>query len=401
MSLLDDVFGSVSFTAHGYCLFWQKGLVALHVMSDSLIAFAYIMIPIIILLFVHRKQISENKLLFLLFAAFILVCALTHLMDIVVIWYPWYYLQGLILAFAAVVSVATVVILWQKMPELIKLPSLQFLQQINEQLTVEIERRKEAEQNLHILNETLEKRIANEVKNNRDKDLLLIQQSRLAAMGEMIGNIAHQWRQPINALNLVLVNIADAWQCNELTEEFLNKQIKKGERLVAAMSDTIDDFRNFFKPESSLEVFEISNSVQDVINIVEASCRNHNISIEVIDGSVLKILGFPGQYRQALLNIIGNAKDALVERHCVNGKISIQICSSDGKAMVIISDNAGGIDADIIEKIFDPYFTTRMQGNGIGLYMTKMIIENNMHGVVTVVNSSEGAVFIIETPLMN
>lgn len=401
MTFLDELFSTATATPHGYCLLWQKGLVSLHVVCDGLIAFAYIMIPIIIYLFVQTKRSTDNGILFWLFATFILACALTHLMDIVVIWYPWYYLQGIIMAFAALASLLTVVILWKQMPELVKLPSLQVLQHINEKLTVEIERRKNAEKNLHILNDTLEKRVADEVKKNRDKDLLLIQQSRLAAMGEMIGNIAHQWRQPINALSLVLMNIADAYHYNELTEELLNKQVNKGERLVAAMSGTIDDFRNFFKPESSQEIFDINSSVQDVINIVEASCHNNNISIEVVDGSVIKISGFPGQYRQALLNIVGNAKDALVERHCLNGKITIQISRKDKRAVVTISDNAGGIDASIIDKIFDPYFTTRHQGNGIGLYMTKMIIENNMHGELKVASTTEGAAFIIETPLLD
>lgn len=400
MSLIEDLFTTDSATPHGYCLLWNKGLVGLHVICDGLIAVAYFMIPAIIYVFVRKKHV-ENRLLFWLFGAFILACALTHLMNIVVIWYPYYTLQGFVMAFAAFVSLLTVGILWRQMPELMKLPSLQVLQQVNEKLSVEIERRSEAEKNLHALNDTLEHRITEEVKNNRDKDLLLIQQSRLAAMGEMIGNIAHQWRQPINALNLVLMNIADAYQYNELTEEFLTKQVNKGERLVEAMSGTIDDFRNFFKPESSQETFEINSSVQDVINIVEASCRNNNISIEVIDSPIIKILGFPGQYRQALLNIIGNAKDALVERHIANGKITIQLSQQNHKAVITIRDNAGGIDAHILNKIFDPYFTTRPQGNGIGLYMTKMIIENNMHGEVRVVNTNEGAVFMIETPILN
>lgn len=400
MSLIEDLFTSATATPHGYCLLWNKGLVTLHVLCDGLIALAYLMIPAIIYVFVRKKYV-ENILLFRLFSGFILACALTHLMDIVVIWYPYYTLQGFIMAFSATVSVATVIALWKQMPELIKLPSLQVLQEINEKLSVEIERRSEAEKNLHALNDTLEHRITEEVKKNRDKDLLLIQQSRLAAMGEMIGNIAHQWRQPINALNLVLMNISDAYQYNELTEEFLTKQVNKGERLVETMSGTIDDFRNFFKPETRQESFEINNSVQDVINIVEASCRNNNIHIEILDSPTIKILGFPGQYRQALLNIIGNAKDALVERHIANGKITIQLSQQNHKAVITIGDNAGGIDAHILNKIFDPYFTTRPQGNGIGLYMTKMIIENNMHGEVSAINASEGAVFKIETPLFD
>jgi len=382
---------------HGFCLLWQQGLVALHVISDGIIALAYIMIPIIIYFFMRKKRDVGHQVLFWLFATFILACASTHIMGIVVIWYPYYYLQGLTMAITAFVSMLTVWMLWRKMPELIKMPSLQMLQLVNEQLVTEIERRKEADASLHQLNETLEKRVAEEVKNNRDKDLLMIQQSRLAAMGEMIGNIAHQWRQPINALNLVLMNIGDAYQYNELTKEFLDHQIHKGERLVEAMSGTIDDFRNFFKSELELETFEVNNSVQEVINIVEASCRSHNIALEVIADEPFKIQGFPGQYRQALLNIVSNAKDAITERKVSQGKICIRLTRDANNVLVTISDNAGGISQDVIDKIFDPYFTTRQQGNGIGLYMTKMIIENNMHGKVSVRNIENGAEFSIST----
>ena len=383
---------------HGFCLLWQQGLVALHVLSDGIIALAYIMIPAIIYFFVRNKRHIGHQVLFWLFAMFILACAVTHIMGIVVIWYPYYYLQGITMAITALVSMLTVSMLWWKMPELIRMPSLQMLQQVNEQLVAEIERREVADASLHKLNETLEKRVAEEVRNNRDKDLLMIQQSRLAAMGEMIGNIAHQWRQPINALNLVLMNIGDAYQYNELTKEFLEKQINKGERLVEAMSGTIDDFRNFFKSEHERETFDVNDAVQETINIVEASCRSHNIALEVNDSTPLKIQGFPGQYRQALLNIIGNAKDAIIERKVSQGKIAISLTRQVDKVLVTISDNAGGISEEVIDKIFDPYFTTRPQGNGIGLYMTKMIVENNMHGNLKVRNSKDGAEFTISTP---
>ncbi|MFZ2727343.1 MAG: HAMP domain-containing sensor histidine kinase [Methylococcaceae bacterium] len=392
-------FDTHAVSPHGYCLLWQPQLIALHVITQTLIAIAYIIIPIIICLVVRKKSHIENKRFFYLFSLFIFACAINHIMAIIVIWYPYYVLQGLTMAVTALTALITVWVLWRSIPDLIKLPSVQLLQQVNAQLTQEIERRKVADENLHTLNETLEKRVASEVKNNREKDLLLIQQSRLAAMGEMIGNIAHQWRQPINALNLVLMNIADAYQYNELTPEVLDKQIAKGERLVEAMSGTIDDFRNFFKSESSQELFEINSSVHDTIGIIEASCRNHNIIIEVIETDSLKMLGFPGQYRQALLNIMGNAKDILIERKINHGKITVQLNQQNEKAIVSIADNAGGIEESVIAKVFDPYFTTRVQGNGIGLYMTKMIIENNMHGSVSAQNSNNGAVFIIETPL--
>ena len=250
-----------------------------------------------------------------------------------------------------------------------------------------------------VLNETLAQSIEEEVKNSREKDSLLLQQSRLAAMGEMMGNIAHQWRQPINALNLVLANIEDAYRYDDLTEEYLHQQVAKGERLVKSMSSTIDDFRNFFKSDGSQETFDVSHALADSLNIVEASFKHNEIAVEIIAPETVNMRDFAGQYKQVLLNILGNAKDALVERNVKNAKIVVTIAQENEQAVVRIHDNAGGISDDVIAKVFDPYFTTRPQGSGIGLYMSKMIIENNMGGKLSVKNVESGAEFVIKTEL--
>ena len=178
---------------------------------------------------------------------------------------------------------------------------------MNDELELLVEERtaklQEMNDEFRVLNETLAESIEKEVKNSREKDSMLIQQSRLAAMGEMIGNIAHQWRQPINALNLVLVNIEDSYRYGELTEEHLRLQVEKGERLIQTMSNTIDDFRNFFKSDSSLETFDIEQSIRDTFNIVEASFKNNDIDVEIIVPQPIRTRGFANQYRQVLLNI--------------------------------------------------------------------------------------------------
>lgn len=250
-----------------------------------------------------------------------------------------------------------------------------------------------------VLNETLTETIEKEVQNNREKDGMLVQQSRLAAMGEMIGNIAHQWRQPLNALNLVLGNIEDAYEYSELTEECLHEQIALANNLIQTMSSTIDDFRDFFKSDGTQEAFDIGNAIRDALGIVGASFKNNEIAVEVITSESISVYGFKGQYRQVLLNILGNAKDALTDRHIQHGKITIILTKEDDFAVVRIQDNAGGIQEDVIEKIFDPYFTTRAQGNGIGLYMSKMIIEKNMHGVLCAKNIEDGAEFVIKVKI--
>ncbi|MDD5753388.1 MAG: ATP-binding protein [Methylococcales bacterium] len=274
---------------------------------------------------------------------------------------------------------------------------------LNELLELRVEERTaklhEMNDEFRALNETLAESIEAEVKNSRKKDALLIQQSRLAAMGEMMGNIAHQWRQPINALNLVLVNIEDAYRYNELTEEYLHQQVEKGERLVKTMSSTIDDFRNFFKSDGNQEVFDIERAIQNVLGILEASFKNNKIIVEIVTPQFVNTRGVEGQYRQTLLNILSNAKDALLERHVENAKIVITLAQENEFAVVRIGDNAGGIKDDVIEKVFDPYFTTRPEGSGIGLYMSKMIIENNMRGKLCVKNMDDGAEFVIKTEI--
>lgn len=249
---------------------------------------------------------------------------------------------------------------------------------------------------LQEINDTLAERIEKEVKSNRDKDGMLVQQSRLAAMGEMMNNIAHQWRQPLNALNLVLANIEDAYNYDQLTAAYLQQQIAKGDQLVQTMSSTIDDFRDFFKSDGTQETFDIRTAIQDVLVIIEASFRNNDIEVEVNTPDSVNVYAFKGQYRQVLLNILGNAKDVLTERKISNGKVVISLEQEDDFAVVRIRDNAGGIKDDVIQKVFDPYFTTRPQGNGIGLYMSKMIIENNMHGELSVKNTDVGAEFVVK-----
>ncbi len=267
-------------------------------------------------------------------------------------------------------------------------------------LVADITERKNAEHGLKRLSEELEQRVQEEVANNREKDHLLIQQSRMAAMGEMIGNIAHQWRQPLNALGLLLANIKDAYHYNELTEAYLEEATGKGGQLVQRMSSTIDDFRNFFKPNREKRLFSPRKALDETLAVIETSLHSHNIELLVEDSQDVKVLGFPNEYSQVLLNILGNAKDVLLERGVEQGQIAIRLVAEAGWVKVAIADNGGGIPEEIIEKIFDPYFTTRAKGTGIGLYMSKMIIENNMNGKIRARNMNGGAEFEIIVPMV-
>ncbi len=264
---------------------------------------------------------------------------------------------------------------------------------------IDITARRRAEEALHQLNATLDLRVKAEVSKNMEQERLLIQQSRLAAMGEMIGNIAHQWRQPINAIGLLLANIKDSYEYGELTAAEVDRQVEIGRRLVSKMSETIDDFRNFFKPNKEKAAFSLKQAVDETLEILAASLRNHNIQVKVEGDAEVVGYGFPNEYAQVLLNLLNNAKEAILNRDIENGAISIHITHRDGQACLVVSDNGGGIAEDHLAKIFDPYFTTKEKGTGIGLYMSKLIIEDNMSGKIAARNIDNGAEFTITCPL--
>jgi len=254
-------------------------------------------------------------------------------------------------------------------------------------------------EHLRLLNETLERRVKEEVEKNREKDHLLIQQSRQAAMGEMIGNIAHQWRQPLNAVNLVLFDIKDQFRHGELSGESLDKSVELGNRMIQGMSRTIDDFRDFFRPHKEKKTFQISKAVESALALVDAAFQRHGIKVEVEGEAEMAVLGFENEYAQVLLNILNNAKEAIVARGIAKGHISIRLELAGGEARVRVSDNGGGIPAEAMGRIFDPYFSTKPLGTGIGLYMSKMIIEQSMGGQLQARNIPDGAEFTITLPL--
>ena len=262
----------------------------------------------------------------------------------------------------------------------------------------DITARKRAEKALHELNETLEQRVLDETAKNMEKERLMIQQSRLAAMGEMIGNIAHQWRQPINALSLLLGNLKDAHEFNELTGDYLDTEIKSGRALIQRMSDTIDDFRNFFKPNKEKQRFRACDSVDEAIKLVSHNFKNNNIEItQVKSNEPCVVLGYPNEFAQVVLNALSNARDAIAAKD-ISGKVHIRMEREVNTATVFIRDNGGGIPDDILGKVFDPYFTTKEKGTGIGLYMSKMIMDN-MGGDIVIRNVEGGAEMRLTLPL--
>lgn len=251
---------------------------------------------------------------------------------------------------------------------------------------------------LRELNKSLEKRIKEEVEASRDKDRMLILQSRQAAMGEMIGNIAHQWRQPLNTINIIIMDLLEAFKHGELNENYLQNSYNEINRVVQGMSQTIDDFRNFFNPNKEKRVFEVNNIVEQSLAFTNPMLKAHHIESSFNKNSELFITGYPNELMQTLINILNNAKDALIHTDISNKYIRIKSYTDSNKVVIEIQNNGNPIPSEDLEKIFDPYFSTKPegQGTGLGLFISKTIIEKNMHGNLLASNTQEGVCFLIK-----
>ena len=251
---------------------------------------------------------------------------------------------------------------------------------------------------LERLNESLEQRVKSELESHREKDKMLIQQSKMAEMGDMLSMIAHQWRQPLNQMSYLFMNIDSAYEYDELSRDYLDSKLKEGNNLLEFMSDTIDDFRNYFRPDKDKEFVLVSEVVHTSVTLMQKSLDVSGVKVELFaDGRDLTHI-YKNEFMQVILNLIKNAKDAVVQKGVDKPKITITSTCQKDKMIVKICDNGGGVDEKIIDKIFEPYFSTKdkQSGTGLGLYMSKMIIEEHLDGKLSVFNTREGACFQIE-----
>ena len=257
----------------------------------------------------------------------------------------------------------------------------------------------EKQHQLEELNLNLEQNVTNAVSDLRKKDQMLIQQRRQAAMGEMIGNIAHQWRQPLNTLGLVIQELWITYGRDEATKESVETSTQKAMALIDHMSKTINDFSSYFRPDHSKNLFSVSDAVSKTLSLLEPTMKSMQIDIRFFQVQPAEVYGYANEYAQVLLNILINSKDAFQECDGEGDRvITITATKGNSRSVVTIADNAGGIPADTMDRIFDPYFTTKGsdKGTGIGLYMAKTIIEQHMNGRLTARNIDGGAEFRIE-----
>jgi len=249
---------------------------------------------------------------------------------------------------------------------------------------------------LHDLASNLDKKVQEESLKNAKKDRLLQHQSKMAELGDMIGNIAHQWKHPLTRLSLLLQNLKLYKNKNKLTDEIFFDSLEKVNEQINFMSTTIDDFQNFYKTDKEKDFFKIQNCIDEILKIIGTTLEHENIHIIICNENDMELYGIKNQFSQVLLNLIINAKDALVANKVENPNISIKLSNKEGKTLIEVLDNAGGIPKDIIDSIFNPYFTTKKEkGTGIGLYLCKTIIEDSMDGELKVKNYKGGALFTI------
>ncbi len=230
------------------------------------------------------------------------------------------------------------------------------------------------------------------------QEAYLLHQSRMAQMGELISMIAHQWRQPLNAISLTITNLSLKCMIDEMDRELFEKELSRMDEFTQHLSHTIDDFRSFFKKDKNRDITTLKEIVNSTLSIVNLTMKDKNI--ELISNNVTcthPLETYSNEVKQVILNLLKNSEDVLLERKIQNPKITIETVEEESCQVLIIKDNAGGIDEDVINMIFDPYFSTKKEkdGTGLGLYMSKTIIEDHCKGKLSVYNDTEGAVFKI------
>lgn len=253
------------------------------------------------------------------------------------------------------------------------------------------------------LNRELEERVALEVAKNEEKTRLMFQQSRLANMGEMLANISHQWRQPLNELSINLYKLKQS--AIEPSKQFM-EVYEHSKAVIKGMSSIIDNFRNFFTSNGDDEKFSIKEAIDDATLMLENTFKNESIELNIDIEDDFSIIGRKNELAQVFINLFSNSKDAFLQNNIANRVVNVKayVQNDTNKqikyAIITIADNAGGVETSLIENLFDPYFTTKHPsvGTGLGLYITRRIV-SKLQGQISVINSNGGACFEIKIPL--
>ncbi|MBF0318147.1 MAG: PAS domain-containing protein [Nitrospirae bacterium] len=274
---------------------------------------------------------------------------------------------------------------------------------ITEKIMLERELLRKTEE-LDNMNKNLQRKVQEEVAARATQEQILIHQSRLAAMGEMIAVIAHQWKQPLNTLSLIVSDVAEAYSFGEVNRQYVDEFVAEATTQIKFMSGTIDDFRNFFKPSKNKVDFDCVEAVREVVNLLSAQLKAVAIDLDIAREGNTLVCGYPNEFKQVVLNILNNSVEAIMQREgpvVMPRDIAIRAYNDNDNVILIISDSGGGIPAEHMDRLFEPYYTTKADGSGIGLYMARTIIEGNMGGKIRAENTQTGAAFVVELKRLN
>ncbi len=265
----------------------------------------------------------------------------------------------------------------------------------------DITEQKENEQTIRQLNESLHVEVQQQLEILREKDKQLQYQSRLAQMGEMIGHIAHQWRQPLAAISATTGFLSAKLMLDQFETKEFYEEIERIEKYAAHLSQTINDFRNFFKLAKHKEKTTLESIVEETLGIVKPLLINKNITVLSSYECHKELLTYRGELGHVVLNILKNAEDALLENRVEKPTIQIRTFCDKQSVHLAIEDNGGGIEEAVMSKIFDPYFSTKSykEGTGVGLSMSKTIVEEHCAGKLDAINTEKGVCFTISLPL--
>ncbi|MBN2896188.1 MAG: HAMP domain-containing histidine kinase [Campylobacterales bacterium] len=245
------------------------------------------------------------------------------------------------------------------------------------------------------LNEQLEERVQTSVRLMREQEKMLIGQSKLATMGEMMSMIAHQWRQPITTIGMVANNLIFDLQMSEMRSDDMIKELEVIDAQVHHLAKTIDDFRNFFRPDKEKESFTLQEVIDDTLKILLRSFDNNGIAIMIEGNGGYTLRSYKNEMIQVLLNLFGNAKDALLEAKSPNPCVTVRFDEDEERIIIAVCDNGPGVDEGIADRIFEPYFSTKSEqnGTGLGLYMSNAIVQKHIGGTLDFINTYPGVCF--------
>ncbi len=252
-------------------------------------------------------------------------------------------------------------------------------------------------------NTRLEEQVQLELHKNREKDFLMIQQSRQAQIGEMVAMIAHQWRQPLSSITATTGSLQMKQAMGKYDKEYFDTQLQHISEYSQQLSRTIEDFRDFYAEDTEVQSTNLEDIIQSSISVLEPIIRSNHITLTTDFHLHENFFSYPNELKQVMLNLIKNSQEALINKQIKDPKILISTYKDGNQMCFQIEDNAGGISSDIIDKIFDPYFTTKseLHGSGLGLYMSKKIINDHCQGTLSVENTDEGVRFICSLPRIN